>query len=288
MAHRLAISIVIPNYNYSNFLEDLLSSINGSTHRSSIQIIIVDGGSTDNSKSVADAYLKPQDKLVCEPDDGQADAIAKGLTMADGRWFMFQNSDDMFNINALDDFVESHSTGVEEVVAYDQETLLDNGSNLRHFSSFRHLYPVRWRQMFVNIYYTNQSTIYSTKLAQKIGFDKSFRFALDYDFAVRFFKAVNPRVKLVRAVLGIQRLHENTKTSTMQDVCQIETKFVKDREFTLSDRVIGVAQAAFYHALKVFFYRFAAKRDAIPPEWGATRPEQPASNIRESGKRCGR
>ncbi|SJM29739.1 glycosyltransferase [Mesorhizobium delmotii] len=252
MARNFSISIVIPNYNYSEFLKDLLRRINESTNRTEIQLIVVDGGSTDNSKDVAKAYLKPHDKFVCEPDEGQADAIAKGLTIADGRWFMFQNSDDMFNIDVLDDFVENHSDSSEEVMAYDQETLVDDGSSLKHFSSFRHLYPVRWRQMFVNIYYTNQSTIYDTQLARKVGFDKSFRFALDYDFAVRFFKAVHPRVKLVRMVLGMQRLHGDTKTSKMQDVCRVETKRVRDREFAVMDRLFGVTQAMLYHALKAF------------------------------------
>lgn len=61
--------------------------------------IIIDGESTDNSLAILKKYAKEDDgyvkRVVSEPDEGIYDAMNKGLSMADGDYVWFLNSDDM-------------------------------------------------------------------------------------------------------------------------------------------------------------------------------------------------
>lgn len=255
------LSIVIPNYNGSRFLRDLLSQLDRISLRGKIQLIVIDGGSGDDSFDVARSFKRPQDIVISEADNGQADAIAKGLRMASGRWFMFQNSDDLFHTSTLEKFLSnSDDYDLFDVIAFNQSTSELEGTFWREKLAFAHTYSISWRQLSQNIYYTNQSTIYNAEKAKLIGFNPAFKFAMDYDFVVRFFKAHKPKVAIVNDILGIQRMHPDTKTNRMVDICDMETKKIRFKEFSLRDRLLGLLIAIFYHAHKKFIYLFNGGR----------------------------
>lgn len=253
----IILSIVIPNYNGSRFLRELLSQLKSIRFREKIQLIIIDGGSGDNSFDVARSFKMTQDIVISEADNGQSDAIAKGLRIASGRWFMFQNSDDLFHTPTLEKFL-SNSDGYDlfDVIAFNQATSELEGTYWRDKLAFAHTHPISWRQLSQNIYYTNQSTIYNTEKAKLIGFNPALQFAMDYDFVVRFFKANKPKVAIIHDILGIQRMHPDTKTNRMANICDIETKKIRSNEFSLCDRFLGLIIAVIYHVHKRFIYLF--------------------------------
>lgn len=245
------LSLVIPNYNFGRFLQELLAGLDGLAGRDRLQVIVADGGSKDDSLTIARQFLRPHDQLLRGPDDGQADAIGKGLAEATGDWFMFQNSDDLFDLSALEAFLENPPHhGSHAVIAYDQDILVETNARWERRAAFRHSTPIGWRQLSWSIYYTNQATIYNRAMAQKTGFDSGKCFAMDYDFVVRFFKQHRPRVFVAHRVLGIQRLHADTKTSNMQSVCEAESADIRSLEFRPLDRVIGFSEAVRYHFSK--------------------------------------
>lgn len=251
MTSPATLSLVVPNYNFGSFLRELLTGLNGLAHRDRLEVILADGGSTDDSLDVARELLRPQDRLLPGPDKGQADAIAKGLRAATGRWFMFQNSDDLFDVLTLDRFLATApEPGRYDVVAFGQDLLLEAPGGWMRRPAFRHHGRIGWRQLSCSIYYTNQSTIYDRAKAQATGFDIGKRFAMDYDFVVRFFKQHEPTVLYMDQVLGMQRLHGDTKTSTMQPVCIAESAEVVRSEFNTLDRALGFSQAVVYHLRK--------------------------------------
>lgn len=87
------LSIVIVNYNYGRFLDEAITSVLNQSCRD-FELIVVDGGSTDNSLEVIKKYETRLSWWVSEPDKGQSDAFNKGFAHANGKYLTWLNADD--------------------------------------------------------------------------------------------------------------------------------------------------------------------------------------------------
>ena len=87
-------SIVIVNYNYGRFLEAAILSI---LNQSCVdyELIVVDGGSTDNSVDIIRKYKNSISWWCSEKDNGQSHAFNKGFAHANGRFLTWLNADDL-------------------------------------------------------------------------------------------------------------------------------------------------------------------------------------------------
>ncbi|MGK7294228.1 MAG: glycosyltransferase family 2 protein [Candidatus Wenzhouxiangella sp. M2_3B_020] len=94
------ISVVIPIFNCGSFLERTLRSLLFNDLQS-VQIIVMDGGSTDNTAEILEHYGELFDVCVSEPDEGQSDAINKGFAYADSPILHWLNGDDLLLPNVL-------------------------------------------------------------------------------------------------------------------------------------------------------------------------------------------
>ena len=88
------ISIVTPTYNQGKFIEETICSVVNQDYPN-LEYIVVDGGSTDETSEILESYAKNIDHLVSEPDQGQSDAINKGMKLTSGEILTWLNSDDM-------------------------------------------------------------------------------------------------------------------------------------------------------------------------------------------------
>src|ERR1051326_4086331 len=87
------ISIVIPSYNQGNYIGKTLRSVVEQDYPN-LQLIVMDGGSTDRTVDIIREYQGAIDLWVSEPDKGQTDAINKGFSACDGEIFNWLNTDD--------------------------------------------------------------------------------------------------------------------------------------------------------------------------------------------------
>jgi glycosyltransferase involved in cell wall biosynthesis len=94
------ISIVTPCFNSEDYLEETINSVLDQNY-SNLQYIIIDGGSQDRSPEIIKKYERYLDYWISEPDQGQSDAISKGLSRSDGDVFNWLNADDTYRPNAL-------------------------------------------------------------------------------------------------------------------------------------------------------------------------------------------
>ena len=94
-------SIIMAIYNTEDYLEEAIDSvINQSFDFSDIELILVDDGSTDNSKDICLKYqnLYPDNvKYVYQENQGQAVARNNGLALSEGKYVNFLDSDDKFS-----------------------------------------------------------------------------------------------------------------------------------------------------------------------------------------------
>jgi glycosyltransferase involved in cell wall biosynthesis len=94
------ISIITPSYNQGQYIEQTILSIIDQGYEN-IELIIIDGGSSDNTVEVIKKYQDRITYWISEKDNGQADAINKGLKVATGEVFNWINSDDYLESGAL-------------------------------------------------------------------------------------------------------------------------------------------------------------------------------------------
>lgn len=86
-------SVVLINFNHGHYLPEALNSIVNQTY-ANIEIIVIDGGSVDNSVTILKSY--PGIKWVSEVDRNGSHAFAKGVELATGSFVYFLTSSDGF------------------------------------------------------------------------------------------------------------------------------------------------------------------------------------------------
>ena len=89
------VSIIIPIYNTSKYLEKCLDSIRKQTY-SNIEVLLIDDGSKDGSGGIADKYARLDSRFKVEHliNGGVSRARNKGLELARGNYVTFIDSDD--------------------------------------------------------------------------------------------------------------------------------------------------------------------------------------------------
>lgn len=114
------ISIIVPVYNSSKYLNKCLDSlINQSLN--DIEIIMVNDGSTDDSESIIKKYQKKDKrvKLINKENGGQASARNLGLEEASGEYISFVDSDDYVDINLCKDAYQVAMRDKYDIVVFD-------------------------------------------------------------------------------------------------------------------------------------------------------------------------
>ena len=87
------LSILVAVFNGAEFIEDTIISVINQSYIN-IELIIIDGGSTDGTKQIIQNYEHAIDYWVSEPDKGISDAFNKAVLLAAGDYINFQGAGD--------------------------------------------------------------------------------------------------------------------------------------------------------------------------------------------------
>jgi glycosyltransferase involved in cell wall biosynthesis len=104
METKLLVSIILNNYNYDRFLAQAIDSALNQTY-SHLEVIVVDDGSTDNSRQIIAEY---GDRIIpiLQPNGKQAAAFNSGFARSTGDIIIFLDSDDYLMPNAVEQVVQ--------------------------------------------------------------------------------------------------------------------------------------------------------------------------------------
>jgi teichuronic acid biosynthesis glycosyltransferase TuaG len=108
------VSIIIPYYNAERFIEETIRSAIDQTY-SDIEIICVNDGSTDNSQQVVEKIADKRIINISKCSTGVSDSRNKGLDMANGKYVLFLDADDILEI----DFLKSRILFLQNSSYYD-------------------------------------------------------------------------------------------------------------------------------------------------------------------------
>ncbi|MEO1429955.1 MAG: glycosyltransferase [Cyanobacteria bacterium J06633_8] len=94
MTKKPLVSVIIGNYNYGRFIAEAIESVLSQTYKN-FELIVVDDGSTDNSREIIEGY---GDKLIAifQDNGGQGAAFNRGFAVARGEIICFLDSDDYY------------------------------------------------------------------------------------------------------------------------------------------------------------------------------------------------
>jgi len=97
------VSVVVPIYNASRYLRECLDSLRVQT-LDGIQVILVNDGSTDDSLTVAQEYLKANKdwKIIDQENHGYGHAVNTGIASAEGAFISIVEPDDYIDANMLE------------------------------------------------------------------------------------------------------------------------------------------------------------------------------------------
>jgi len=102
----MKVSVVIDNHNYGRFLKETLDSVLTQVLDNAVEIVVVDDGSTDESREILASYA-PRVKSLLQARQGQASAFNSGLAAASGDIVCLLDSDDVFLPGKLEAVIEA-------------------------------------------------------------------------------------------------------------------------------------------------------------------------------------
>jgi len=179
-----------------------------------LEYFVVDGGSSDGTIEIIQAYAPWLTAWVSEPDDGQAAAINKGFRLSSGDVMAWVNSDDSYAPKTLD--------RIGRFFAGFPTAHIVSGFR-RNISATAHrglrVYPVPDAYSLSRCCYIAQEATFWTRTLWNTvgGLDETYRFALDYDFWQRILGA-GFHFDLLPMYAGRFRVHPASKGSRWADV----------------------------------------------------------------------
>jgi glycosyltransferase involved in cell wall biosynthesis len=203
------LSIITPSFNQAEFLERTILSILNQNYPN-LEYIIVDGGSTDGSLEIIKKYSNLLSWWVSEKDNGQANAINKGLRRATGTWVGWQNSDDIYYKNTFYDLasvVAKNQDNVGLVIA-DMMLIDKTDSEIRDLQFVKPTYSSMLAEGMV---LCNQSAFWRRDVHKKIGFlTEKYQYSFDFEWFLRVLK--HTKATHVGRIWGALRQHKNAKS----------------------------------------------------------------------------
>lgn len=113
------VSIVIPIYNASIYLEDCLKSVLEQSYQN-IEVICVDDGSTDDSVSIVQRFEEKDCRVCLLKQDNQHAGVARnnGLKKAKGTFIMFLDADDVFEKKMVELLVKKANETETDIIVF--------------------------------------------------------------------------------------------------------------------------------------------------------------------------
>jgi glycosyltransferase involved in cell wall biosynthesis len=193
MANQPLVTVIIPTYNRAPFLSKAIDSVLNQSYKT-FELIVVDDGSTDETKSILDDYVKKDNRIrvFSQINQGQSVARNKALDEAKGDFICFLDSDNFWPKNKLKtqtNFLNENEN--VDVVYGDIITIDEDGSEVSRNNMKRYSGKIARWMLRDNCVSMNTAMAKRQCFNEMGGMSGTRRVADDYDLWLRFSAVYN-------------------------------------------------------------------------------------------------
>ena len=260
--NRSKISVVVPSFNQAKFIEETLRSVIVQDYPN-LELIVIDGGSTDDSVSIIKKYEKYITYWVSEPDGGQTKGLIKGFNRATGSIQCWLNSDDLLEkgtLASVADYFESHPN-IDAV--FGNTLWIDEAS--QPLREQREIPFNRFIWMYTYNYIPGMSMFWRKDIYDKVGgLNSEFNLAMDADLWIRF--AEVGYIGHVQKIWSRMRFYPEQKNRSLRDQSDAEDLRIRSRYWGTTQPPLYSVKKAIAQSCRVLWklatgcYPFGYKR----------------------------
>lgn len=178
------VSIITISFNSVKTIERTILSVINQTYNN-IEYIIIDGGSIDGTVDFIKKYNDRISYWVSEKDKGISDAFNKGIIMTTGNIVGILNSDDWYEKETVE-IVVPKLNDINTDFIIGGLRYWDNNNNFIVFPDKDYKQKITYKMPNLN----HPASFFKKEVYNSVGlFDLKYRYAMDYDFFLRVFKA---------------------------------------------------------------------------------------------------
>lgn len=248
------ISIVMPSYNQVRFIERSILSVLNQDYPN-LELIIIDGGSTDGTVDVIQKYCEYVSYCISEKDRGQSDALNKGFKRCTGDIYGWLNSDDLYLPRAFEHAVQKFNACPSKKIVFGDWLTIDTENQL---IDYNHAFDFNLNHFKYEGFHLNaQSMFWRREVHEKFsGFDIGLYNTMDYQMILEFGITMGQSsFARIHSALGAFRRYEGQKTGAMNSNVLKEHKQMAERyKYTDKYRAIGWFKRLYFRVRRAFWY----------------------------------
>ena len=249
IAVRPLVSIVVPSFNQGRYLRATLDSIFSQEYRP-LQVIVMDGGSRDETVSVLESYGKiPELEWVSEPDRGVVEAVNKGFARVRGDLVAIQSSDDCYLPGTLKTVVSAFQQNPKLGLLYGDTVKIDAAGNevaRYQIGPYSLLNLLR-----IQTWIPQPSAFFRRELLETLGgWDERIPYAPDTDLWFRM--AFRTEVQKLDHYFSQRRIHDEQRDTQAAKIIRDYSRMIsQSTDIAASSREIRRAAQAGQYLMRV-------------------------------------
>lgn len=223
-----SVSAIIPTYNRSSLVKEAIESVLRQSH-TDFEVIVVDDGSTDNTRSVVAQILDHRIRYFRKDNGGQSSALNLGFVKAKGEYIAYLDSDDIWPPDYLKTMVNELDTKKDYGVAYARVVKLYPDGTKKESTKTQECKSGRITRYFFEVYpgLMPSGACLRRSACQGVFWDEALRRSQDYDFFLRV--STRLRFLFVPNAHIIKRWYPENLSSSKDPINFIEKAHILER-----------------------------------------------------------
>lgn len=266
MEHFPKVTIVVPVYNYEQYIVECIDSCLSQTYNN-IEVIVVDDGSTDNTPIILKGYSN-KIRYIRQDNSGPAVALNRGVNAATGEYIAWLSSDDVFLPNKIEKQVALFKLLPDADLIYTDYYIIDSAGEIVNEVETEWYPPRKMLEAFIRNNVFNGSTVLMRKSVWENigGFEERIVAVVDtymwINLLLKRYKCIILPEKLVKyrmhsanqsSNVPLMRLYEDIVYTWAAKVTPVDRYYVSPKKFKK-------LRLSFYLSMNAIFSQLRFKR----------------------------